>query len=378
MTEPSLSDRYELLKAHVGWTARDAALVHRAWPMIEPVMDAIVEDFYQAIASNPATSKVITGGAPQVQRLQFSLRHWLRQAFTATDDRAYLQAQRQIGKRHVALGLAQCFANVAMSRLRTCLCRQLHEMAGEISEPIDTMIAISRRLDLDLALMEEAYQDAFVSQQQPVNQSRLRQQRAIVELSHRALSAAEISPLLEYAVLLAADVLSADQCAVLEYRESSREFAVRASFGMQLSDPAGIRVSAADHNLASEILRTRELCLVEDSRDADTVPVTPVVRHEQVVTPGELRPARAGRPCHGNRVRIAALSRRGRVPRVRKTSLATGPARESLRDGSLHAELGPAGANSHSPILQDRTLIGRKGRRRPGGRHTPAGACGCR
>ena len=284
MKAPSLTDRYQLLKTHVGWTERDAELVNRAWRQIEPVLDAIVDDFYQAIESNPAAAKVITGGMPQIQRLRSSLRQWLRQAFTSPDDQAYLQAQRQIGKRHADLGLTQCFANVAMSRLRTCLCRHLHERAVELHEPIDTMIAVSRRLDLDLALMDEAYQDAFVSQQQPVNQSRLRQQRAIVELSHRALSAAEVSPLLEYAVLLAADVLSADQCAVLEYRESSREFVVQASFGMQLTDPNGIRVSATDYNLAAEILRTRELCLVDDSRDPNTVPVTPVVRHEQVVS----------------------------------------------------------------------------------------------
>ena len=54
------------------------------WPMIERVMDAIVEDFYQAIASNLVDVQGHYGWAPEVQTPEFESSPSVAAAFTAT------------------------------------------------------------------------------------------------------------------------------------------------------------------------------------------------------------------------------------------------------------------------------------------------------
>jgi signal transduction histidine kinase len=284
MNATPLTNRYERLSQHVGWEDRDAELLRRTLPAITEVIPEIIDDFYVAIRRNPETAKIITGGAAQIERLKSSLTVWLHELFSGATDSAYLDARRQVGKRHVDIGLPPSYTNVAMGLLRTRLCRHLRATCplGQATE--EAIDALCKRMDLDLALITDAYHREFLSRQQPVNQSRIRQQRALVKLSHRALSSSELSSLFEYAVLLVADSLAADQCAILEWQEHENTLALRASFGLQLPDLAETTIAMTAPHQAARILRERQILTVDDCRAHAEMPVTPLPGHEKVVS----------------------------------------------------------------------------------------------
>jgi signal transduction histidine kinase len=159
--------RYQELQAYVGWT-EDAA--RQVW--VEEAgggrhLPALVDDFYAEIERHPDARKVITGGAAQIQRLKGTLLQWLRELLCGRYDAAYVARRWRVGWRHVEIGLDQVFTNVALSRLRTGLVRALHgHWTGEPQQLQATVRALNQLLDLDLAIIEDAYQAEYAARLQ--------------------------------------------------------------------------------------------------------------------------------------------------------------------------------------------------------------------
>jgi CheY-like chemotaxis protein len=70
--------RYQELQAWVGWTEDSARRVAAVAGILDAYLPALVDDFYDEIQRHPNAAKVITGGAPQIQRLKGTLVQWLR------------------------------------------------------------------------------------------------------------------------------------------------------------------------------------------------------------------------------------------------------------------------------------------------------------
>src|SRR5215207_2995704 len=103
--------------------------------------------------------KVITGGPAQVERLKGTLIAWLRELLSGQYGRDYVARRWRVGWRHVEIGLDQVYTNVALSRLRTGLGRVLQEnWNGDLSMLSETARSLNKLLDLDLAIIEDAYQ----------------------------------------------------------------------------------------------------------------------------------------------------------------------------------------------------------------------------
>lgn len=161
--------RYRELQRYVGWTDDDAGRVASVAGLIEPHLVALVEDFYEEIARHPGAQQVITGGEAQVSRLKQTLIRWLQELFSGNYDADYVARRWKVGYRHVEIGLDQVYTNAALARLRrgagaileTCLRQEL-----------DRLHAVSRSLnmliDLDLAIIEDAYQAEYTARQQRV------------------------------------------------------------------------------------------------------------------------------------------------------------------------------------------------------------------
>lgn len=159
--------RYQELQQYVGWTAEDARLVQSIAGLLEPHLPALIDDFYTEIERHPRASKVITGGAEQVARLKGTLMNWLRELFSGRYDRDYVARRWRVGWRHVEIGLDQVYTNAALSRLRRGLLRALdHCWQGEHSTALAVRQALNTLLDLDLAIIEEAYQAEYTARQQ--------------------------------------------------------------------------------------------------------------------------------------------------------------------------------------------------------------------
>ncbi len=169
MSPDNLFGRYRELQSYVGWTEEDARRITAAAPLLEAVLIPLIDDFYEEIDRHPEARKVITGGREQVDRLKGTLRQWLRELISGRYDEAYVARRWRVGWRHVEIGLDQVYTNVALSRLRSGLLRALDQ--GWTGSPEDfraTSRALNRLLDLDLAIIEDAYQSEHLLRQQRI------------------------------------------------------------------------------------------------------------------------------------------------------------------------------------------------------------------
>jgi PAS domain S-box-containing protein len=162
MNPDQFYELYQDLQSYVGWSDEDMTRVRSIAPIVTPYLDPLVDDFYMEIQRHPQTLKIITGGDEQIERLKGTLRGWLEELLAAQCDRAYVLRRWRIGWRHVEIGLAQVYTNAAMSRLRTGLMRIVSQSSGLEMEQLSlTVASLNKLLDLDLAIIEDAYQAAL-------------------------------------------------------------------------------------------------------------------------------------------------------------------------------------------------------------------------
>lgn len=168
MNPDELFGRYQELQQYVCWTEEDAGRVQSVAGVLEPHLAPLIDDFYAEIERHPEARKVITGGAAQTERLKGTLRSWLRELLHGPYDRDYVARRWRVGWRHVEIGLDQVYTNVALSRLRRGLLRVLEESweGGDVREAMAARRALNTLLDLDLAIIEDAYQAEHLARQQ--------------------------------------------------------------------------------------------------------------------------------------------------------------------------------------------------------------------
>ncbi|MGO9469259.1 MAG: sensor histidine kinase [Isosphaeraceae bacterium] len=106
-------------------------------------------------------------GRSQIERLKGTLIQWVRELLGGRYDADYVLRRWRVGWRHVEIGLDQVYTNVALSRLRMGLLRCLEERwPGDEWQLRETVRSIHKLLDLDLAIIEDAYQSEYMSRLQ--------------------------------------------------------------------------------------------------------------------------------------------------------------------------------------------------------------------
>ena len=166
-------ERYQRLQRYVGWTDEDARRVKQSSKLLASSFDDLINDFYATIETESEVSRVITGGAAQIARLKETLKQWLQELFAGNYNRAYVERRWRVGGRHVELGLEQAFTNVAMSRLRDGLLKELEaRWTGDAREMCNIARSISRLIDLDLAIIQDAYEAEHVRRQREAERKR--------------------------------------------------------------------------------------------------------------------------------------------------------------------------------------------------------------
>jgi signal transduction histidine kinase len=159
--------RYQELQQYAAWSVEDAERVQSLGPLVSDSLAGLVEDFYAEIERHPDAAKVITGGQEQITRLKGTLVRWLLELFAGTYDAAYVARRWRVGLRHVEIGLDQVYTNMALSRLRLGLVRVLSEVwTGPADELMAALTSLHKLLDLDLAIIEDAYQSEHLRRQQ--------------------------------------------------------------------------------------------------------------------------------------------------------------------------------------------------------------------
>jgi signal transduction histidine kinase len=167
MNPDELYHRYQELQRYVGWSEADARRVRSVAGVLEPRLGPLIDDFYAEIERHPEARKVITGGQAQIERLKGTLRAWVRELLAGPYDCAYVERRWRVGGRHVEIGLNQVYTNVALSRLRGGLLEALEEgPQPNLREAMAIRRSLNTLLDLDLAIIEDAYQAEYFARQQ--------------------------------------------------------------------------------------------------------------------------------------------------------------------------------------------------------------------
>ncbi len=182
-TAREFSDIYHELQRYVRWDPADVPLVQAALPLLESSIPGLIDDFYEEISRHPRAAAVITGGAPQIERLKTSLRRWLRELFDGEYADDFVAKRWQVGRRHVEIGLDQYFVTVALSRLRSGLCDALHRAwQGDVAAFHKTSLALMRLLDLDTSIMQLAYHQLYSDRLTAESQAQLHQSERLATI----------------------------------------------------------------------------------------------------------------------------------------------------------------------------------------------------
>jgi PAS domain S-box-containing protein len=167
MNSAELLRRYAELQRYIDWTAEDARSVAAAAPCITPAIPGLIDDFYAEIERHPAAAAVITGGEEQVERLKGTLRNWIAELLAGPYDELYVERRARVGWRHVEIGLAQVYTNMALARLRSGIISAIfRNWRGSHESLIGALRAVNKLLDLDLALITEMYEAEHVRREQ--------------------------------------------------------------------------------------------------------------------------------------------------------------------------------------------------------------------
>ena len=151
-------DQLQSLKHYVDFGEAEAQALRRFARAAEPHFDAIVDDFYGAIAAHPRAAAAISGGPQQVDRLKHTLKKWMWEVLHGPHDEAYLQARSRIGRVHVKIALPQEFMFSAMNRVRVRLLDVVGANDGLVAR------AINQILDIELAIMLDSYREDSIEQ----------------------------------------------------------------------------------------------------------------------------------------------------------------------------------------------------------------------
>jgi PAS domain S-box-containing protein len=186
--------RFQELKRYVRFDARDAELLLAFRERAAPEFPRIALEFYDRIREHSEAHDVFTG-EEQIQRLQRSLVLWMARVCGGAYDEPYYEQTAQIGRVHVKIGLPQRYMLTAMALIRVSLLRIADRDLGESAGP--TREALLRILDLELAVMLQAYKDSFAERIREAGRvERTELGDALSRTEHRYINAVELASVL--------------------------------------------------------------------------------------------------------------------------------------------------------------------------------------
>ncbi|QDU43512.1 Signal transduction histidine-protein kinase BarA [Symmachiella dynata] len=154
-----LFDQYRKLQADVGWSNADE---ERLGDLREPLtqhIPAIVDRFRNGLGRHLNPDDSARFSLREIDNLAAELRNWLGEFCTGPYDLPYVERRFQFGAQHVAFGLDEFQTTSGLSRVRIALIRVLAECCSEDSARFAaTVESLSKILDMDLAIIESAYQ----------------------------------------------------------------------------------------------------------------------------------------------------------------------------------------------------------------------------
>ncbi len=153
------------LQDYVGFGHADQVVLRALHPGLAPDFPEVSELFYARILEYPPARAVLERGESSVGRLKHTLVAWMDTLFQGPWDEVYLDRRARIGRVHVRIGLPQHYMFGAMNVLRRELSARISQlMSPESAEHHVAQDALSRMLDLELAIMLQTYREDLEAQ----------------------------------------------------------------------------------------------------------------------------------------------------------------------------------------------------------------------
>lgn len=145
---------WQQLRQHSGFDEAAAARVRAAAPLVRARIPSIVARFHREI-SRLAEARKVFSDQDQFERHHVNLAAWLDELVGGAFDPAYFEGRTRVGRAHNLVRLPQRFMFGAMAVVRSGIA----EILGDAAAPdaLATLAAFDRLLDLELAVMLEAY-----------------------------------------------------------------------------------------------------------------------------------------------------------------------------------------------------------------------------
>ena len=157
---------FEELKRYVLWEAGDEAALRALHPFAAPEFERIADVFYRRILDHAEARKALEGGESQVGKLKITLQAWMDSLLTGPWDDAYYQRRARIGRVHVRIALPQHYMlgamNVIQQEMSTLIERHY---AGRVVDEHAVRAALTKILDIELAIMLHTYREDLLAQQ---------------------------------------------------------------------------------------------------------------------------------------------------------------------------------------------------------------------
>ena len=152
------------MKRFVRFGTGDEAALRLLAPRAIPHAESIVDEFYTRLTEHEEARRTLD--SPDViARHRMALRSWIESTLTGPWDEAYFNARLRIGEAHVRVGLAQKYMFGGMNVIRLSL--------GRFATDDTTRDAINKICDIELAIMLQAYGQAFVRREKAALSERI-------------------------------------------------------------------------------------------------------------------------------------------------------------------------------------------------------------
>ncbi len=169
----------EQVKAYIGFDQRDADHLRSLAAPLRPSFPRVVDRFYEEILRITETRKVLSEGAPQLERLKGHFSQWLETLFCGVYDECYAEQRSRIGHTHVRVGLPQHFMLAGMDVVRQELTKALHQ--ARLPAAGAKLESLQKILSIELALMLASYEASSTQKLRETERNAIRERLSRVE-----------------------------------------------------------------------------------------------------------------------------------------------------------------------------------------------------
>jgi hypothetical protein len=137
----------------INLTAEEKEILANLQAQAQIIAPALSEAFYQRLLAHPETAEFVVG---QIEQRKTTLETWFVQLFSGCYDEEYVWQRLKIGQTHVRIGLPVRYPLAMMDIVLECG----RQVAAQSEHPERASQAIRKLLALDVAIFNQAYEDA--------------------------------------------------------------------------------------------------------------------------------------------------------------------------------------------------------------------------